>query len=60
MKFYNKCVCCGKKIEVFPEEYDCLEDLNEPMVCSEECNEEMEARNSCYIMLCDLCLLFIG
>lgn len=45
MKFYNKCVCCGKKIEVFPEEYDCLEDLNEPMVCSEECNEEMEARN---------------
>jgi hypothetical protein len=44
MKFYNKCVCCGKQIEVFPEEYDCLEDLDEPMVCSEECNEEMEAK----------------
>ena len=44
MKFYNKCVCCGKQIEVFPEEYDCLEDLDVPMVCSEECNEEMEAK----------------
>ena len=44
MKFYNKCVCCGEKIEVFPEEYDCLEDLDVPMVCSEECNEEMEAK----------------
>ena len=44
MKFYNKCVCCGKQIEVFPEEYDCLEDLDEPMVCSEECNEEFEAK----------------
>lgn len=44
MKFYNKCECCGKQIEVFPEEYDCLEDLNEPMVCSEECNEEMEGK----------------
>lgn len=44
MKFYNKCECCGKQIEVFPEEYDCLEDLDEPMVCSEECNEEMEGK----------------
>lgn len=42
MKFYNKCEYCGKQIEVLPEEYDYLEDLNEPMVCSEECNEEME------------------
>lgn len=41
MKFYNKCVCCGEKIEVFPEAYDCLEDLDVPMVCSEECNEKM-------------------
>lgn len=41
-KVITLCECCGKQIEVFPGEYDCLEDLNEPMVCSEECNEEME------------------
>lgn len=42
MKFYNKCVCCEQQIEVFPEAYDCLEDLDVPMVCSEECNEQMD------------------
>lgn len=42
MKFYIKCEYCGKQIEVSSEDYDCLKDLNKHVVCSEECDYEME------------------